>query len=125
MTIARIAAGLGLVAATLLGGTATATAAPAPHDRIGDYPAVTAWHDANVRLGCAGTTCPVERIMKAGESAQGICWRHGETVTAYGITNDIWIVISLEDGGDRNVSAVFLKGDKYANLPLGAKCDWA
>ncbi len=124
MRIARIAAGLGLVAATLLGGAATANAAPAPHATIGGYPDVTAWHDANVRLGCAGTTCPVERILKAGHSAQGICWRHGETVTAYGITNDIWIVISLEDGGDRNVSAVFLKGDKYANLPLSAKCDW-
>ncbi|GAA3435988.1 hypothetical protein [Kutzneria kofuensis] len=116
MTIARIAVGLGLVAATLLGGTATANASA--------YPRVTAWHDVNARQGCAATTCPVDPLwsMKAGDSRPGICWRHGETITAYGITNDIWVVVSLEDGMSRNVSAVFLTGDKYANLPADVEC---
>jgi len=135
MTIARIAAGLALVAATLLGGAATATAAtPAPaaatsansmkpNDFV-DYVKVWAWHDVNARLGCAGTTCPVDKTMsmKAGDYAYGHCWKRGETITAYGITNDIWILISLEDGGARFVSAVFLKGDKYANLPANGEC---
>ena len=126
MTIARIAAGLGLVAATLLGGTATANAAPgsvAPHDFV-DNVKVWAWHDVNVRQRCAATTCPIDPVdtMKAGDWAYGHCWKHGESVTAYGITNDIWVVISLEDGLPRFVSAVFLKGDKYANLPATGEC---
>ena len=120
MTIARIATGVGLVAATLLGGAATANAAPASA-----YPRVTAWHDVNARQGCAATTCPIDPVwsMKAGDSRPGICWKQGEKITAYGITNDIWVVISLEDGMSRNVSAVFLTGDKYGNLPADAKCE--
>ncbi|QUQ68605.1 hypothetical protein [Kutzneria sp. CA-103260] len=131
MTIARIAAGLGLVAATLLGGATTATAAPGPtvpnsagpHDFV-DNVKVWAWHDVNVRQRCAATTCPIDPVdtLKAGDFAYGHCWKHGETVTAYGITNDIWVVISLEDGMPRFVSAVFLKGNKYADLPATAEC---
>jgi hypothetical protein len=122
MTIAKIAVGIGLVGATLLGGATTATAATSANP--GEVPRVTAWHDVNARLGCAATTCPVDQAksMKAGESAPGYCWRRGESVTAYGITNDIWVLISLEDGGRRFASAVFLKGDKYANLPATAEC---
>ncbi|MFI9380718.1 hypothetical protein [Kutzneria sp. NPDC052558] len=123
MTIAKIAVGVGLVGATLLGGTATANAATGKNPAAATW--VTAWHDVNARLGCAATTCPVDKAksLKAGESAPGYCWKHGESVTAYGITNDIWVLISLEDGGRRFASAVFLEGDKYANLPATAECD--
>jgi hypothetical protein len=141
MTIARIAAALGLVAATLLGGAATAAAATSPNavpspnavakpsatakpnGRV-DNVKVWAWHDVNVRQSCPSTSCPIDPVDKlnAGDWAWGLCWQHGETITAYGITNDIWVEISLEDGLARYVSAVFLTGDKYGNLPATAEC---
>lgn len=129
MTIARIAASVGLVGMALLGGAATAAAdtghsSPSAPRVGGDYPRVKAWHDVNARQVCAATTCAIDPLwsMKAGDTRQGICWRQGETITYGGITNDIWIVISLEDGLSRNVSAVYLEGDKYANLPASSKC---
>ena len=47
---------------------------------------------------------------------------HGEKITAYGITNDIWVVVSLQDGIPLFVSALYLVGDKYGNMPATAEC---
>ncbi|MEV5981798.1 SH3 domain-containing protein [Streptomyces sp. NPDC052114] len=55
--------------------------------------------------------------LTAGRSYQAYCWTHGETITDNGYTNDIWI--GFADGFS---SAVYFKGDKYANLPASAVC---
>jgi hypothetical protein len=75
-----------------------------------------------VRSECAATTCPLAGVRKAGATFQGHCWKHGEQITAYGITNDIWVVVSLQDGFPLFVSALFLAGDKYGNMPATVEC---
>ena len=50
------------------------------------------------------------------------CWRHGQSITDAGITNDIWVKGSLEDGGQRYMSAVYLVGDERGGLPVEAVC---
>jgi len=50
------------------------------------------------------------------------CWRHGQSITDAGITNDIWVKGSLEDGGRRYMSAVYLVGDERGGLPVEAVC---
>ncbi|MFC5201958.1 SH3 domain-containing protein [Streptomyces kaempferi] len=55
--------------------------------------------------------------LTAGRSYQAYCWTHGQTVTDHGYTNDIWI--GFADGYS---SAVYFKGDQYANLPASAQC---
>jgi uncharacterized protein YraI len=55
--------------------------------------------------------------LTAGQSYQAYCWTHGQTITDNGYTNDIWI--GFADGFS---SAVYFKGDEYANLPASAEC---
>ncbi|MET7980478.1 SH3 domain-containing protein [Streptomyces mirabilis] len=55
--------------------------------------------------------------LTAGQSYAAYCWTHGQTVTDHGYTNDIWI--GFADGFS---SAVYFKGDQYANLPATAQC---
>ncbi|MFE5081089.1 SH3 domain-containing protein [Streptomyces mirabilis] len=55
--------------------------------------------------------------LTAGQSYTAYCWTHGQTVTDHGYTNDIWI--GFADGFS---SAVYFKGDQYANLPATAQC---
>ncbi|MFH8880621.1 SH3 domain-containing protein [Streptomyces californicus] len=55
--------------------------------------------------------------LTAGRSYQAYCWTRGETITDNGYTNDVWI--NFADGFS---SAVYFKGDRYANLPASAVC---
>jgi uncharacterized protein YraI len=55
--------------------------------------------------------------LTAGRSYTAYCWTHGQTITDHGYTNDIWI--GFADGFS---SAVYFKGDQYANLPATAQC---
>ncbi|MFJ9724608.1 SH3 domain-containing protein [Streptomyces sp. NPDC101209] len=55
--------------------------------------------------------------LTAGHSYQAYCWTHGQTITDNGYTNDIWI--GFVDG---YASAVYLRGNEYANLPVSAQC---
>ncbi|MCX4459622.1 SH3 domain-containing protein [Streptomyces sp. NBC_01340] len=55
--------------------------------------------------------------LTAGQSYTAYCWTHGQTITDHGYTNDIWI--GFADGFS---SAVYFKGDQYANLPASAQC---
>ncbi|MEV7245999.1 SH3 domain-containing protein [Streptomyces sp. NPDC003236] len=55
--------------------------------------------------------------LTAGRSYTAYCWTHGQTVTDNGYTNDIWI--GFADGYS---SAVYFRGDEYANLPASAQC---
>lgn len=84
---------------------------------------VTAYQRANVRSQ-PNTTGKILSYVSAGNNYPARCWVRGETITDNGITNDIWIKLSLNAGGFGYgyVSAVYLKGDKRANLPASASC---
>jgi uncharacterized protein YraI len=118
MRIAKAALGVGLVVGALFGGAAQASAAPMSASTVYD---VTTWHDVNLR-GCASTTCAIVGSIPAGTRTIAYCWKHGEPVTDAGITNDIWVKGSLEDGGQRFMSAVYLVGDERGGLPVEAVC---
>ncbi|MET9364511.1 SH3 domain-containing protein [Streptomyces sp. NPDC006632] len=55
--------------------------------------------------------------LTAGRTYTAYCWTLGDTVTDHGITNNIWI--GFADGYS---SAVYFKGNEYANLPVSARC---
>ena len=118
MGIARTALGVGLAVGALLGGAAQASAQPVSATAVFS---VTAWHDVNLR-SCASTTCGVVGSVSAGTTSIAYCWRHGEPITDAGITNDIWVKGSQEDGGQRYMSAVYLVGDERGGLPVEAVC---
>ena len=122
-TAAAVAAATGL----LVGGVATAAATAAASAEVGasgppQYSA-TAWHDVKVRH-CPSTSCtqaPGSPVL-AGWTVGVYCWVHGESVTDFGYTNDVWLNIGRQDGGTQWSSAIYFKGDQYANLPKDAQC---
>lgn len=82
---------------------------------------VVAWQHANVR-DAPSSSGKIVSYVEAGNSYPASCWIRGQTVNAEGRTNDIWIMLPLRAGGFGYVSAIYLKGDKYADLPSGASC---
>jgi hypothetical protein len=82
---------------------------------------VIAYQHANVR-NTPHLSGQVVSYVEDGESYRATCWTTGDQVTDNGITNDVWIRLLLNAGGFGYVSAVYLKGDKYANLPSKASC---
>jgi uncharacterized protein YraI len=105
-------AGAGALTAGLLLGAATgaqAAAAGLPY-------AVTAYENVNVRSG-PSTSYSISGHVAAGEVRGASCWKHGQTITDNGYTNDVWV--RLAEG---YVSAVYLKGDQYGGLPASATC---
>ena len=77
---------------------------------------VVAYQRANVREQ-PNTQARIVSYVVAGGSYPATGWVRGETVRDNGIINDIWIRLSLHQGGQGYVSAVYLKGDEYAGLP--------
>ncbi|GLZ30070.1 hypothetical protein Lesp02_22600 [Lentzea sp. NBRC 105346] len=106
-------AGSALAAAALVSGTATASA--------GEIYRVTAWHDVNIR-SCESLSCPVVGHIGEGETHIAYCWTDGETVSDFGISNNVWIMVSRQDGGRWLASAIYFTGDKYAGLPASEQC---
>jgi hypothetical protein len=82
---------------------------------------VVAYQRANVR-NTPHLSGKVVSYVVAGESYSATCWTTGDKITDNGITNDVWIKLPLKAGGVGYVSAIYLKGDKHANLPSGASC---
>ena len=82
---------------------------------------VVAWDRANVR-DAPRVSGNVVSYVEAGNSYPASCWTRGDTVNAEGRTNDIWIKLPLKAGGFGYVTAIYLKGDEYANLPRSASC---
>lgn len=113
----KVVLGILLAVAALLGsaGVAQADIPPPP------YPRVTAWHDVNVRT-CEALSCPVAYTIPAGSSSVAYCWTRGETVNAFGIYNNIWIMVSLNSGGRYLASAIYFEGNERANLPYESDC---
>ena len=120
-TIAR-AALVGVGALALLGPltAATAVAASAADQggaRIMAAPyAVVPYETVNVRSGPARSYAKVGSVA-ANQPRGAYCWVHGETISDHGYTNDVWV--KLVEG---YVSAVYLKGNEYGDLPASATC---
>ncbi|GAB2999849.1 hypothetical protein [Saccharothrix stipae] len=124
MRIVTTAAAVAAAATGLLvGGIATATASAEVGASGPPQYSATAWHDVKVRH-CPSTSCtqaPGSPIL-AGWTVGAYCWVHGESVTDFGYTNDVWLNIGRQDGGTQWSSAIYFKGDQYANLPKDARC---
>ncbi|MFD0199649.1 MULTISPECIES: hypothetical protein [Saccharothrix] len=117
--VAVAAAATGLLA----GGFASASASAEVGASGPPQYSATAWHDVNVRH-CPSTSCtqaPGSPVL-AGSTVGVYCWVHGESVTDFGYTNDVWLNIGRQDGGTQWSSAIYFKGDEYANLPKDAHC---
>lgn len=82
---------------------------------------VVAYQHANVRETPHRSGKIVSYVMANG-SYPATCWTAGDQITDNGITNDVWIRLPLHAGGFGYVSAIYLRGDKYANLPSVASC---
>ena len=64
-----------------------------------------------------------EDVYPANYTVLGLCWQWGESITDNVYTNDVWV--STGKKGDRYsywISAVYLKGDKYANMDWLDNC---
>jgi uncharacterized protein YraI len=78
--------------------------------------AVVPYEAVNVRYG-PGTSHGRMTTVPAGQPLGAYCWTRGERITDNGYSNDVWV--KLLEG---YVSAVYLKGDEYGNLPSSARC---
>ncbi|MDC0773319.1 SH3 domain-containing protein [Streptomyces sp. HD] len=116
------AALVGAGALSLLGPLTAATATAASDaDRGGarimaaPY-AVVPYETVNVRTGPA-RPFPSVGTVPANQPRGAYCWERGGTVSDYGITNNVWV--KLAEG---YVSAVYLKGNEFGDLPASASC---
>ncbi|MFJ1967690.1 SH3 domain-containing protein [Streptomyces sp. NPDC087903] len=100
-------AGTAVVASTAGQGSAHVLAAP--------Y-AVEPYETVNIRKGPARSYDKVGSVV-ANQPRGAYCWTHGETISDHGYTNDVWV--QLVEG---YVSAVYLKGNEYGDLPASATC---
>ncbi|MFG3495137.1 hypothetical protein [Streptomyces sp. NPDC047928] len=81
----------------------------------------TIWKRVNQRAAATNKS----RLMGTlGPTAHAVrCWKVGQTVKAEGYTNNVWIYVKNKASGKWGyASAIYFKGDKYANLPKSAKC---
>ncbi|MFJ7239521.1 SH3 domain-containing protein [Streptomyces olivaceus] len=119
--ITRVAL-VGAGALALLGPLAATSASAVSEDaRGGDRVlaapyAVEPYETVNVRSGPARSYDKVGSVT-AGQPRGAYCWTRGETISDHGYTNDVWV--QLVEG---YVSAVYLKGNEYGDLPASARC---
>ncbi len=107
--------GIALAVSALLGSTGVAQAST-PDTHI-----VEAWHDVEIR-DCEHLACDVTGLIRAGEKHIAYCWEFGQYVRDYGYSNNVWIMVSMRDGGRHLVPAIYLKGDNRANIPFEDDC---
>ncbi|WP_447005182.1 hypothetical protein ACRAKI_01085 [Saccharothrix isguenensis] len=125
MRIVKTAVAASLAVSGLLAGVAVALAQPASEVGASGPPAyrATTWHAVNARI-CPSTAClPAPGGQIAEGATTGVyCWVHGESVTDYGYTNDVWLNVGRQDGGTQWSSAIYFVGDEHADLPADARC---
>ncbi|KUL21234.1 SH3 domain-containing protein [Streptomyces regalis] len=78
--------------------------------------AVVPYETVNVRSGPARSYDKVGSVA-ANQPRGAYCWARGETISDHGYTNNVWV--KLVEG---YVSAVYLKGNEYGDLPASAAC---
>ncbi|MEV6353584.1 SH3 domain-containing protein [Streptomyces hydrogenans] len=130
-TVAALATGA-LALTGVLGTAGAAGAAPAKtadtaraafSDPTGPpvYGSRKVWKTVNHRLYADGDSRLLGKLY-AGVYYSVSCWKYGESVTAEGTTNNVWILARNGSGVWGYSSAIYFSGDKYANLPSTAKC---
>ncbi|MEU6389370.1 SH3 domain-containing protein [Streptomyces sp. NPDC046939] len=112
--LVTISAVVGLLIAT--GGVSQAQPATAAAARTAAAYSVVPYENVNVRKLPTKDSAYLATLT-AGSTYTAYCWTHGQTIKDHGITNDIWI--GFADGYS---SAVYFKGNEYANLPQSAQC---
>ncbi|MGW6392001.1 SH3 domain-containing protein [Streptomyces sp. NPDC055103] len=133
-TRAAVAATTGALAlAGILGtaGTASATPAAASGQRTeateAGQPQALAlyvrkvWKTVNHRVAPDGDSTKIGTLY-ANNYYTVSCWRYGESVTAEGTTNNVWIYSRNDSGRWGYASAIYFSGNKYADLPSTARC---
>ncbi|MEU6912532.1 SH3 domain-containing protein [Streptomyces olindensis] len=115
---ALVGAGALALLGPLTAGTASAaTAGEQGGARVLAAPyAVVPYENVNVRRG-PGTSYGIITTAPAGQPLGAYCWTRGERITDNGYSNDVWV--KLLEG---YVSAVYLKGNEYGDLPASARC---
>ncbi|MGW0552220.1 SH3 domain-containing protein [Streptomyces altiplanensis] len=127
-----VAVGAGAIAFAGILGTAGAAPAAASTQRAEGVPAADpvqvralysreVWKTVNHRTGPSGGYELIGRLY-ADTSYTVSCWRIGESVTAEGTTNNVWIYARNSSGRWGYSSAIYFSGNKYANLPSSARC---
>jgi hypothetical protein len=116
--VALIGAGALALLGPLTATTATAVSdGGRSADRVLAAPyGVEPYETVNVRSGPARSYAKVGSVA-AGQPRGAYCWTRGETISDHGYTNNVWV--KLLEG---YVSAVYLKGDAYGDLPASATC---
>jgi hypothetical protein len=111
-----------LAAVAVFGGVGTAVA-DTPGSATGGNYIVTTWHDVNLRACSSTKSCGFVGRLSAADQRIAHCCAYGETISDFGITNDVWIAVNGEVSGDVfHLSAVHLEGDQSACLPRTARC---
>ncbi|NML48887.1 SH3 domain-containing protein [Streptomyces sp. R302] len=124
-----------LALAGILGTAGTANAAPTPTpapapqtQQVGEagqvQPLATysrkVWKTVNLRTGPSRSYAIIGKLY-GGTYYTVSCWKYGETVTAEGTTNNVWIR-AYTNGRWGYASAIYFSGNKYGNLPSSARC---
>jgi hypothetical protein len=79
------------------------------------------WKTVNHRTGPSGSYALIGKLY-ANTNYTVSCWKIGESVTAEGTTNNVWIYSKNGSGRWGYSSAIYFSGNKYANLPSSARC---
>ncbi|MBD0710395.1 hypothetical protein BU197_19045 [Streptomyces sp. CBMA291] len=80
----------------------------------------TVWKTVNHRL-LPNSTSQVLGQLSGGVSYPVSCWKRGQSVTAEGITNNVWILVKRGTVWGY-ASAIYFSGNAYADLPASAEC---
>ncbi len=115
---ALVGAGALALLGPLTAATAVAASGPA-HEGVRIMAApygVVPYETVNVRSG-PGTSYAKVGSVAANQPRGAYCWLRGETIRDHGYVNDVWV--KLAEG---YVSAVYLKGNEYGDLPASATC---
>jgi hypothetical protein len=67
-------------------------------------------------------SAPALSHVVAGNSCPALCWARGELIDDRAISNDVWAKLKLDSGGVEYVSAVYLEGDEFGDLPRSTEC---
>lgn len=78
--------------------------------------AVVPYETVNVRSGPV-RAFPTVGTVATGEARGAYCWEFGEPVSDYGFTTSVWVKLAKDC-----VSAVYLKGNEFGDLPASASC---
>lgn len=103
-------------------GARAVAAAPAPSAAAATY-TVNIWATVNQRSGPHTTSGLIGTLGTGDNPHKAQCWIYGDTVTAEGYTNNIWLKVQNKASGKWGYSsAIYFKGDTRGNLPVSAKC---